>query len=95
MFENIYYQKLKYKEYNGKSSSGVDTYKPVTEIDGLRIKGKSHIKHTPDGDTTYCDITYRTPGRLIPKSTIDGHEVVESVAVAGFGVDCGYVNYVK
>lgn len=95
MFENIYYQDLKYKEYTGKTSSNTDSYAPETVIKGLRLKGQIKVVHSEDGDTTTCTIVYKTKEKLTPKSLINGREIMECVAVAGFGLDCGYLSYVK
>ena len=95
MFDNIYYQELNYKKYLGKTSSDTDTYAETVVIKGLRLKGQIKVVHSEDGDTTTCTIVYKTKERLIPKSLINGREIMECVAVAGFGLDCGYLSYVK
>lgn len=95
MFETIYYQKLRYKEYKGKSSSNTDLYDDEILIDGLRIRGDIKITHSDDGDTTTCNIVYRTRDKLVAKSLLNGREIMECVPVAGLGLNCGYVNYVK
>lgn len=95
MFDNIYYQDVKYKEYIGKSASGTDNYKPEVLIKALRTKGEIKITHDKDGDTTTCTIQYKTKEKLIPKSMINGREIMECVPVAGFGINCGYISYMK
>ena len=62
---------------------------------GIRTKGQIKVEHSADGDTTSCNIVYKTKERLVPKSLLNGREIVECVPVAGFGLDCGYINYVK
>lgn len=95
MFDFIYYQDLKYKEYNGKSDSNTDSYKAEVTIKGIRTKGQIKVEHSADGDTTSCNIVYKTKERLVPKSLLNGREIVECVPVAGFGLDCGWLSYVK
>lgn len=95
MFDFIYYQDLKYKEYNSKSDSNTDSYKAEVTIKGIRTKGQIKVEHYADGDTTSCNIVYKTKERLVPKSLLNGREIVECVPVAGFGLDCGWLSYVK
>lgn len=95
MFESIYYQELKYKEYNGKTSSNTDSYAPETIIKGLRLKGQLKVVHSEDGDTTSCTIVYKTKDPLVTKSLINGREIMECVPVPGLGLNCGYLSYVK
>lgn len=95
MFDFIYYQDLKYCEYAGQTDSQTDSYKPEVVIKGLRIKGQLKVDHSKDGDTTSCSIVYKTPNKLVTKSLLNGREIMESIPVPGFGVDCGYLNYVK
>ena len=95
MFDNIYKDDLKYKEYLGVSNTNQPTYKPEQVIKGLRLKGKVKVVTSKDGDSTSCDIQYKTPNRLVPLSTINGRTIMECVRVAGLGHNCGYVSYVK
>ena len=95
MFDNIYYQDVKYKEYQGKSASVTDIWARETTIKALRTKGNIHVTHGSDGDTTSCTIQYKTKEKLIPKSLINGREIMECVKVPAFGLDCGYISYVK
>jgi hypothetical protein len=95
MFESIYYQELKYKEYKGKTSSNTDSYAPETIIKGLRLKGQLKVVHSEDGDTTSCTIVYKTKDPLVTKSLINGREIMECVPVPGLGLNCGYLSYVK
>lgn len=95
MFDNIYYQQLIYQEYLGKTASNTDSYGPETTIMGLRLKGQLKVVHSEDGDSTTCTIVYKTKEPLVPKSLINGREIMECVAVAGLGFDCGYLSYVK
>lgn len=94
MFEGIYYQKLIYQQYLGKTASNTDSYAEETIVMGLRIKGELKVVHSADGDTTTCTIVYRTKEPLVPKSLLNGREIMECVPVAGLGLDCGYVSYV-
>jgi hypothetical protein len=95
MFNNIYIDELHYKEYIGLTNTGQPSYKAEETIKGLRLKGKIKVVTSKDGDSTSCDICYKTPNRLIPLSTIDGRTIMECVKVAALGHDCGYVSYVK
>lgn len=95
MFDNIYKDDLKYKEYIGVSNTNQPTYKQEQVIKGLRLKGKVKVVTSKDGDSTSCDITYKTPNKLVPLSTINGRTIMECVKVQGLGHNCGYVSYVK
>lgn len=95
MFNNIYRQKLTYKEYCGETDTNQSFYKDIVEIDGLRLKGQEKITHSTDGDTTTCTIQYKTPMYIVPKSLLNGREVMECIQVSGLGKDCGYLSYVK
>ena len=95
MFDNIYTDNLKYKEYAGLNKSGQPSYKEEVTIKGLRLKGNLKVTTGEDGDSTTCTIQYKTPNRLIPFSTINGRTIMECVEIKRFGYDCGYVSYVK
>lgn len=95
MFDNIYYQQLKYKRYLGKTDSNTDSYASEVIIKGLRLKGQLKVVHSADGDSTTCSIVYKTKEPLVPKSFLNGREIMECVPVAGLGLDCGYLSYVK
>jgi hypothetical protein len=95
VFDNIYYEDLKYREYTGKTSSNTDSYANTVIIKGLRLKGQIKVVHGEDGDTTTCTIVYKTKEPLVTKSFINGREIMECVPVAGFGLNCGYLSYVK
>lgn len=95
MFENIYYEDLKYKRYTGKTSSNTDDYAETVIIKGLRLKGQIKVVHGEDGDTTTCSIVYKTKEPLVTKSFINGREIMECIPVAGLGLNCGYLSYVK
>lgn len=95
MFDNIYRDELKYKEYTGLTNSGQPSYKPEQTINGLRLKGKIKVVMSKDGDSTSCDIAYKTPDRLVPLSQLNGRTIMECVKVQGLGHNCGYVSYVK
>ena len=95
MFNNIYRDELKYKEYTGLSNSGQPTYKPETTIKGLRLKGKIKVSTSEDGDVTTCDIQYKTQDKLKPLSQLNDRTIMECVEIKRFGYDCGYVSYVK
>lgn len=95
MFDNMYREKIKYKEYTGKTSSNTDSYAPERTIIGLRLKGKISVVHSDSGDTTTCSIVYKTKEKLVPGSFLNGREIMECVKVSGFGFDCGYLSYIK
>lgn len=92
---SAFHKPIKYREYDGLSDSNVPLYKPATDIKGLRIKGQTKVVHTEDGDQVTCTIVYRTDDQLVPKSMLDGHEIMESVPVNALMLDTGYLNYVK
>ena len=95
MFDNIYRDELEYKEYTGLGNSGQPSYAPKQKIKGLRLKGKINVITNKDGDSTSCNIAYKTPNRLIPLSQINGRTIMECIKVAGLGHNCGYISYVK
>ena len=95
MFNNIYIDELKYKEYTGLTNSGQPSYKSEQIIKGLRLKGNIRVVTSKDGDSTSCSISYKTPNKLIPLSTINGRTIMECVKVPGLGHNCGYISYVK
>lgn len=95
MFDNIYIDELTYREYVGLTNSGQPSYKPEVVIKGLRLKGKIRVVTNKDGDSTSCDIAYKTPFKIIPLSMINGRTVMECVKVPGLGHNCGYISYVK
>lgn len=95
MFDNIYRDDLKYKEYTGLTNTNQPSYKPEQTIKGLRLKGKIKVVMNKDGDSTTCDIAYKTPNKLVPLSMINGRTIMESIKVPGLGHNCGYISYVK
>lgn len=92
---SYFHKPLKYKEFIGLSDSNVPLYNNVEDIMGLRIKGQTKVVHTEDGDEVTCSIVYRTDEKLVAKSLIDGHEIMESVPINGLMLNTGYLNYVK
>lgn len=95
LFDNIYTDELRYKEYKGLSNTQTETYAQERIIKGLRLKGKIKVVTSTDGDSTSCDIYYKTPDKLVPLSKLNGRTIMECVKVAGLGHNCGYVSYVK
>lgn len=95
MFDNVYRDELKYKEYLGVNDSQQETFAPERIIKGLRLKGNYKTTTGKEGDSTTCNISYKTPERLIQGSEINGRVIMECVKVAGLGHNCGYVSYVK
>ena len=95
MLNNIYRDELHYKEYIGLTNTGQPSYKDEEITKGLYLKGKIKVITSEDGDSTTCDICYKTPNRLIPLSTIDGRTIMMCKKVPALGYDCGYVSYVK
>ena len=95
MFDNIYRDELKYREYTGLGKSGQPSYAPERVIKGLRLKGRIKVITDKDGDSTTCNIEYKTPEKLIPLSMIEGRTIMECVKVQGLGHNCGWVSYVK
>lgn len=97
MFDRFFKQ-LEYEEYKGLSDSGQPTWKTVTNIDGLRLKGQIKVVTSDDGDSTTCNIVYKTKQRIIPLSKINGRTVMECVPVNALWVTedkAGYLSYVK
>jgi len=95
MFDNIYYEDLIYEEYNGLNDSNTESWKEPTSIKGLRLKGSIKVTHGSDGDSTTSSLVFKTKNRLIPKSRIDGREIIDCVPVPGLGINCGYMSYTK
>ena len=95
MFNSIYRDEIKYKEYTGLNKSGQPSYKTEQIIKGLRLKGQIRVTTSDDGDSTTCNIQYKTPNKIVPLSQLNGRTVMECVKVAGLGRDCGYISYVK
>lgn len=95
MFENTYYEDLVYEEYNGLNDSNTESWKEPTNIKGLRLKGSIKVTHSSDGDSTTSSLVFKTKDRLIPKSRIDGREIIDCVPVPGLGINCGYMSYTK
>ena len=95
MFDN-YFDDLKYKEYAGMGKTGqANSFKDTRLVKGIRLKGQLKNTHGTDGDTTTCTIVYKTKEYIVPKSMLEGREVMECVKVPAFGRDHGYMIYVK
>lgn len=94
MFSN-FHKDLHYKEFIGLSESNVNLYADEITIKGLRIKGQIKVTHSEDGDAVTCTICYRTDKKLVPKSLIEGHEIMECVPINSLMLHTGYLNYVK
>lgn len=95
MFDNIYYEDLVYEEYNGLNDSNTESWKEPVNIKGLRLKGSIKVTHSSDGDSTTSSLVFKTKDKLIPKSRIDGREIIDCVPVPGLGINCGYMSYTK
>lgn len=95
MFDNVYNQDIEYSEYIVLSQTGGASLKEPVTIKGLRLKGQLKVSTNSDGETTSCSIVYKTPIRIIPNSELNGRAVMECVKVSGFGLNCGYISYVK
>ena len=95
MLDNIYREDLKYRECIGLTNSGKPILAPEVIIKGLRLKGRIRVVTSQDGDSTSCDIAYKTPGPLVKNSTINGRTIMECKKVSALGYDCGYESYVK
>jgi len=94
MFD-YYHKPLKYKEFDRLSDSNVPLYKQATEVMGLRTKGQTKVVHSEDGDSVTCTIVYRVTEPLVPKSILDGHEIMECVPINALMLQTGYLVYVK
>lgn len=92
---NIYHKPLKYKEFTGLSPSNTPMYANETTILGLRTKGNIKVIHTEDGDEVTCSIVYRTAFPLVPKSLLEGREIIECVPINALFLSTGYLCYVK
>lgn len=94
MFDE-FHQNLTYKRFVGLTPSDTALYDSEVTVKGLRVKGQIKVVHSEDGDTTTCTICYRTQQQLVPKSLLEGREIMESVPINALGLDTGYLNYVK
>lgn len=95
---NRFFKQLEYEEYLGLGVTGQPTWKPVTEIEGLRLKGQIKVVTSEDGDSTSCNIVYKTMQKIVPLSKINGRTVMECVPVNALWVTedkAGYLSYVK
>lgn len=95
MFDNIYYQTLQYKKYIGLNDAGHEIYEKEVDIKGLRLKGQIKIVESSDGDYSTSTVCYKTPMYIVPNSLINGRTVMECYEVAGMGLNCGFISYVK
>lgn len=91
----IYRDNLKYEQYIAESDSNTFSYKAPVYIKGLRLKGQYKFSTGKDGDSVSSNIVYRTKVKIPKHSKIDGHEVMESVAVDSAFGNAGFLNYVK
>jgi hypothetical protein len=97
MFDRFFKQ-LEYEEYIGISVTGQPTYANKKLIDGLRLKGQVKVVTSEEGDSTSCNIVYKTKQKIIPLSKINGRTVMECVPVNALWVSedkAGYLSYVK
>jgi hypothetical protein len=94
MFD-YFHKPLRYKEFDGLTDSDQPIFKPETTVLGLRVKGQTKVIHGEDGDAVTCTIVYRTAEPLVPKSFIEGHEIMESVPINAMMLSTGFLNYVK
>lgn len=92
---NSYFKSLKYEEYIGLGDSGQESYKEAVDIKCLRMSGRLKIVHNEGGDYTESSVVYKTKEKLVAKSLLNGREIMECVPVEGFGLDCGYLSYLK
>lgn len=94
MFDS-YWQPLKYEEFIKLESNGTPKYKDAVIVKGLRLSGRLKITHTESGDITDSSVIYKTKEKLIKGSKLEDREIMERVRVEAFGLDAGYLNYLK
>lgn len=95
LYDNLYKETIKYKEFQGKSESGTNKFGDVQEIPCLRLKGYRKVTVGSDGDSVSTSIQYRTPFKLVKGSKLGEYEVMESVAVDSPLPNAGFINYLK
>jgi hypothetical protein len=90
-----YWNLVNYEEYNGIGVTGQPQYKETKQLKALRLRGTTSINYADDGDSTSASYVYKTIDHIVPRSRINGREVIDCVKVEGFGRNCGYMSYVK
>lgn len=97
MFD-MFFKKLDYEEYNGVSNSQMPLYKEAIQIEGIRLKGQIKVITSDNGDSTTCNIVYKTKQKIIPLSKLNGRTVMECVPVNALWIsenNAGYLSYVR
>lgn len=77
------------------SDTGVKKLAKPVEIRGLRCKGYNKVTTSKDGETVTSSVIFRTPDKIVVGSKLDGHTVMDCVAIDSFADAAGYLSYCK
>lgn len=94
MFSN-YWTEYSLMEYNGQNDDGSDNYSELTQIKALRTAGKDKITHGSNGETVTTSRAYKVERYIQPHSKFDGQEVESCEKIEAFGLNTGYMIYLK